>query len=307
MSRRRIIFIIIIFVVLLVATVISYYIPSNPWKEYTNDAWGVSFHYPSSFEKKEYHAADVAFLGAGGTIDLFMLPEKLDPNNMRDSSGEIAQPLKTLVGDRVGYTFSQTRDDCNEKIVQTAVGARTLRIAFITCKGEQYPIDRDTTFINRVLKTFRFVDRGSGWKTYLNTAHGYHIDYPEGYTIEEKGDTVGFLAPWEIATRAMPNYTDQPLGYYITMYAVHPKYSLEQWLQGKYKDCDRDVCTIEGTRAMGSQVLAYLVHEGGLAEGSYSIFRKDGDKIFEFTTFWGFEINNEYSTFNTMLRSFHLE
>ncbi len=306
MSRRRILFLVIIFVLLVVAAIISYYIPTNTWKEYTNDAWGVSFHYPSSFEKKEYHAAEVAFLGPGGTIDLQVLPQKLELNTRNDFSEGIELRSKTLVGDRVGYTSWQRRDDCNERLVQTALGARTLRIAFIACKGEQYPIDRDTTFINRVLKTFRFVDRGSGWKKYRSTAYGYSVDYPEDYTIEESGNVVGFFAPWEIATRAMPNYTDQPLGYYIATKSTDPKNSLEYILGNMYKDCGFPCTTTPITIGI-DKLKGYRVHEAGLADGSYTHYVKNGENIFSFTIYWGFEAEEADSTFNQMLNSFHLE
>ena len=140
-------------------------IPKNAeptdWQTVKRDSF--TFKFPSNLFKidSEYsedgkiYLADIAE-GMRGGIFITLTAEKFDPDNITDMYGEIENPDKIMIGDRIWYSYLWGDAGAAARIYLTGNGVdQSLKVSFSSMPGENvYPLNTDIELHKLILATF---------------------------------------------------------------------------------------------------------------------------------------------------------
>ncbi|MBX4211125.1 hypothetical protein KW783_04120 [Candidatus Parcubacteria bacterium] len=154
---------------------------TSGWKTYTNTKEDLSFKYPADVftTVKE---TDLWFgSGVTGTLSVKINPQPFDPTNIQGMYGKIENAVPVSFSGGTGYKYQWGDAGCFAKIIERAVGQKTIRVTFGSCEGDKNFIADDTEFQTKFLSTFNFISPQvdtSSWKTYTNSKYGFELKFP---------------------------------------------------------------------------------------------------------------------------------
>lgn len=162
----------------------------------------------------------------------------------------------------------------------------------------------------------------SNWQTYSNEEYGFSFEYPENWIIRTippfvserleisdmflaKDPLLHFLSPEEINILNSPTYTNQPLGFVLSIFEINNNdHTLRDWIDKRFDESapwfDAPIGFIKFGK-IANKYDAYFVHQYGHAEGTYSIFLKNKEYVISFSTRSERYFNN--NTFKTILNT----
>ena len=133
------------------------------------------------------------------------------------------------------------------------------------------------------------IDDFAGWNEYRDKNNMTVFSYPPSWEVKVNGDVIKILSPSDIKILNSSGYTDKPVGIAMRIYEINrPPYGMPDWVKSHYGVSE---VTLQEIQKQPTGMLVdfvkfilspvnggnsvYVVHEGGVGDGSFSVYKGD--------------------------------